>query len=151
MSTLLDASTRAAVTARLRRLRPDSVRVWGQMTPHQALCHLSDAFKMSLNEREAAPVNRAFKPLVRFVALRVPLQWPRGIKTVPEAEQGARGTPPTEFMRDLAELLTLIERFAAARPEHLCPTHPIFGPMTAELWGRWAYRHLDHHLRQFGI
>jgi hypothetical protein len=152
MSNLLDPGTRAVMEARVRRLRPDSPRLWGRMTPHQTVCHLSDAFKISLDEREVAPLQRAFKPLLRFIALRLPLPWPRGrIQTVPEADQGAGGTPPTEFTGDVAELLALIERFAAARPDQRCATHPIFGPMTADLWGRWGFRHLDHHLRQFGI
>jgi len=122
------------------------------MTSHQAVCHLSDAFKMALNERRAAPVHNAFAPVIRFIALRLPLPWPRGrIKTVPEAEQGVGGTPPAEFARDRAELIALIERFGAARPDQLCGTHPIFGPMRSEHWGRWGYRHADHHLRQFDL
>jgi len=27
--------------------------------------------------------------------------------------------------------------------------HPIFGPMSRSDWLRWAYLHMDHHLRQF--
>jgi hypothetical protein len=152
MSTLFNNDVRASVTARVRRLRPDSARQWGRMTPHQMLCHSSDAFKMALRDREVAPVPMTFKPLLKFVALTLPMQWPRArIKTVPEAEQGVGGTPPTEFEGDRAELLALIERFGSARAEQLCPVHPVFGSMTAELWGRWAYRHMDHHLRQFGV
>ena len=152
MSNLFDAKTRAAVTARVERFRPDSARVWGRMTAHQAICHLSDAFRMSLNERPAAPVNSAFKPVIKFIALRLPLAWPRGrIQTVPEAEQGVGGTPPLEFARDRDDLIALIERVGAAGAGQLCRTHPIFGAMTADLWGIWAYRHLDHHLRQFNL
>ncbi len=40
---------------------------------------------------------------------------------------------------------------AAAPPERLLPTHPAFGPMSARDWYRSAYRHADHHLRQFGV
>ncbi len=28
--------------------------------------------------------------------------------------------------------------------------HPFFGPMTREQVGHLAYKHADHHLRQFG-
>jgi hypothetical protein len=150
--TLLDPPTRASVEARIARLRPDSARQWGGMTPHQALCHMSDAFRLSLNERTAADVPTAFRPVIRLVALWLPLRWPGGrIKTVPEAEQGAGGTPPGEFERDRADLLALMTRFCAATPAQRCPTHPIFGPMSPTAWGRWGYRHVDHHLRQFGV
>jgi len=29
--------------------------------------------------------------------------------------------------------------------------HPLFGRLTTAEWGRWGYRHMDHHLRQFGV
>jgi hypothetical protein len=152
MSRVLDRHERLRFETRVLRLQPDSVRQWGRMTPHQAICHVSDAFRMSLKERPAAAVAAAFSPVVRFVALSLPLPWPRGrLKTVPEAEQGAGGTPPTDFDRDRTELLRLIARFCDAGPDGFSSTHPIFGPMTPRNWRRWGYLHTDHHLRQFGV
>lgn len=29
--------------------------------------------------------------------------------------------------------------------------HPGFGRMSQSDWLRWGYRHVDHHLRQFGV
>jgi hypothetical protein len=152
MSTRLDTASRPGLEARVLRLRPDSVRHWGSMTPHQAICHMSDAFRMSLNELPAAPSGGPWGPVIRFVALSLPVPWPRGrIKTVPEVEQGAGGTPPTEFERDRTQLLELVARFCATGPDGFCPTHPIFGAMTTDGWKRWGYLHMDHHLRQFGV
>jgi len=57
--------------------------------------------------------------------------------------------------RDLAveapRLRRLLERFAAAGPEG-CTTNPhsFFGRMTPEEWAVLMYKHVDHHLRQFG-
>ena len=42
-----------------------------------------------------------------------------------------------------------MERFAVQRSSPF-PRHPLFGRMTNGEWGRWGYRHVDHHLRQFG-
>ena len=50
-----------------------------------------------------------------------------------------------------AELLTLMSRFGAAPESLRAATHPIFGTMSKTEWGRWGYRHVDHHLRQFGL
>lgn len=152
MARRLDAASRADLEARVHRLRPDSVRRWGRMTPHQAICHMSDALRMALNERPVAPMGGPLAPLIRFVALSLPVRWPQGrIKTVPEVEQGLGGTPPGDFERDRTELLELMTRFCATPPDGFCPTHPIFGPMTMDRWTRWGYLHLDHHLRQFGV
>lgn len=150
MSTLFDPSERATLVTRVRRLRPDSARQWGRMTPHQAVCHLADAFRFALGEKPAASAGTVMGPFMRWVALSLPMRWPHGVKTMPEMEQGIGGTPPLEFERDRAELLTLVDRFCARDRDAPWPAHPIFGAMQAHHWGRWGYRHLDHHLRQFG-
>jgi hypothetical protein len=150
MPTFFDPSIRTALEARVRAMGPDSPRRWGRMTPHQAICHLSDAFRMSLGERTVAEVPGRFKPVMKFVALRLPLPWPRGIPTFREIVQGGGGTPPAEFERDREELLALMARFAAAPEADLAPRHGLFGLMRRSDWGLWAWRHLDHHLRQFG-
>ena len=152
MAMLLDDAAVTGVEARVRQLRPDSARQWGRMSPHQAICHLSDSFKLALNERPVQAVRSPLRPVIKFIALQVPLPWPRGrIRTVPEAEQGIGGTAPTEFERDRGELLALMSKFCSAPPGQYCQTHPIFGAMTARHWRRWAYLHVDHHLRQFGV
>jgi hypothetical protein len=79
------------------------------------------------------------------------MRWPRGIATVPEIEQGCGGTTPMEFERDRMELLGLMSRFRSSTDTLRAAMHPIFGSMTVSLWGIWGYRHLDHHLRQFGV
>jgi uncharacterized protein DUF1569 len=152
MATRFDTASHSGLETRVLQLRPDSARQWGRMTPHQAICHMSDALRMSLNERPVAPSDGRLQPLIRFVALTLPMPWPRGrLKTVPEAEQGIGGTPPGDFERDRRDLLELMARFCAAGADGLCPTHPIFGPMTTDHWKRWGYLHMDHHLRQFGV
>jgi hypothetical protein len=45
----------------------------------------------------------------------------------------------------------LIERFATTPPEKLGVVHPSFGRMRPRDWDVLQYRHLDHHLRQFGV
>jgi hypothetical protein len=53
--------------------------------------------------------------------------------------------------RDREVLIELIDRFGTAAPETLGPAHPMFGPMRPHDWDVLSYRHLDHHLRQFGV
>lgn len=121
------------------------------MSPHQAICHLSDSFLAMLGEKAiASPRATPLTPLVRFVALHLPLAWPKGIKTSPEVEQGVGGTPPVEFERDRASLIALIDRFQAHAARGPMPSHPTLGRFSTREWGIWGYRHLDHHLRQFG-
>jgi hypothetical protein len=59
-----------------------------------------------------------------------------------------RGTRPAAFDADRAQLLIAMRRFVA--PDARYAPHPMFGPMTRQEWMTWTFRHVDHHLRQFG-
>lgn len=55
-----------------------------------------------------------------------------------------------DFESEQSELLELVKRFGETGAITRDP-HPFFGPMTAEEWDRLLWKHLDHHLRQFGV
>jgi hypothetical protein len=57
-----------------------------------------------------------------------------------------------DFNAERNRLTVLIDRFAAAGPAG-CTKHPhtFFGRMTPHEWAILTYKHLDHHLRQFGV
>jgi citrate lyase beta subunit len=63
----------------------------------------------------------------------------------------AEGTQPAVFAQDLARAVAGLEGVAAAKPDQLEPVHGFFGTMSTADWQRWAYKHTDHHLRQFGL
>lgn len=59
---------------------------------------------------------------------------------------------PREFETEREQLKGKIIAFQKNGPEK-CTTHPhaFFGKLTPEQWGRGLYKHLDHHLKQFGV
>lgn len=148
---LADPAQRAALVARLRHLVLDGQRQWGRMNPHQAVCHLSDSFRAIMGSKSASSIATPFsQTVIKWIALNAPMKWPHGVKTMPEVDQEFGGTKPVEFARDRQELEALMEQFAAKQGRALQP-HPMFGRMTTEQWRRWGWRHMDHHLRQFGV
>lgn len=151
MKSIFDNSRRDELLARLANLTPDSTRQWGRMTPHQAVCHLADSFKAVLGDR---PLERQTidlkRRMMRFVAFTLPVPWPKGVPTSAEVNPEKTGTPPDEFAKDVAELSDLVKRFAETDGRSLEP-HYAWGPMSRGEWGRYGYRHVDHHLRQFGV
>jgi hypothetical protein len=150
MKTLSHPEAVPHILDRLAKVTPQSARQWGRMTPHGMICHCSDSFRCALGELEVSPATSFFnRHVVKYIALCTPVPWPKGVPTRPEVEQGVGGTPPGSFERDREELIDLIRRFASSRFEQRAP-HPVFGPMSPELWMRWGYQHMDHHLRQFG-
>lgn len=146
-------ATRQALAVRLRRLTPGSRRRWGRMSAHDTVCHLCDAFRVALGEiatpDASTPVHRT---VVRWVAFHTAFPWPKGAPTVAELDRSrGGGTPAAEFAADVRELESLMERFGALGDAIAGMRHPLFGPMSRLEWSRWASRHTDHHLRQFGL
>ena len=140
----------AEIRRRLKTVSPDSSRRWGRMTAHQMVCHLSDSFLTMTGRRHAStatgPVQRT---ILKWVALYLPVSWPAGLETRPELDQAIGGTRPVDFATDIARLDTLCVEFTVDIDSG-GRVHPIFGPMSKSDWLRWAYLHMDHHLRQFG-
>lgn len=151
-ATLADSTCRSAVLGRVKALRPDSARRWGRMTAHQMVCHLSDCSRVALGEVVVtAPPARLPRGIVKWVSLYAPLPWPKGLPTNPELDQEVGGTRPDHFARDVAALEATVARLMSRTGRDDWPPHPDFGAMSEGDWLRWAYRHMDHHLRQFGV
>ena len=151
MKSLFDDADRTEILDRIARLRPDTQRRWGTMTPGGMLCHLTDSFLGALGDRPIRDLSTVFgRTAMRWVALSTPLPWPKGVTTAREVDQHRDGTPPGDFDADLERFLGVTEAFV----ERLDPEtmrHPIFGKLSRAEWGRWGYRHIDHHTRQFGL
>jgi hypothetical protein len=151
MKSLFQPETLDEVQRRLAELRPESERQWGKMSAAQMLAHCSAAMEWATGERECVPaplplrvIGRAIKPLV----FRDDAPMKRNSPTVKEllvAED-------RDFGAEQGRLRELIARFAAGGPAG-CTTQPhsFFGRLTPEQWGVLMYKHLDHHLRQFGV
>ena len=149
ISTMWNAGDALSIQSRIARLRPDRRRVWGQMTAPRVVCHLADSLKLALGELHARPMNVP----VRFPVLKqVVVYWapfPRNAPTAPEVVARA----PGDWRADVAELQRLVEELCArgADPDAVWPVHPAFHRLSRRAWGVHTYRHMDHHLRQFGV
>jgi hypothetical protein len=123
------------------------------MSVHQTVCHLADSSRVALGQMTVSLYTPWWaRTFVKWVALRVPVPWPSGIPTRPELDQvrGA-GTKPAEFASDVAELGRLVERMTEPGAVVDGRVHSFFGRLSRAEWLRWAYLHMDHHLRQFGV
>jgi hypothetical protein len=153
MKTLARQADKAEIVQRLRQVREDSVRRWGRMSAPQMICHLSDSFRVVIGRMSASPATGLLqRTLMKWIALHLPLRWPVGITTRPELDQVlGGGTTPGNFATDVAELEALVELITTQTRSLDWQPHPIFGRMSEADWMRWAYLHMDHHLRQFGL
>jgi hypothetical protein len=137
------------VKERLSRLRSDSPRQWGKMSPAQAVAHCSASMEWAVGDRIPPRmfVGRIIGRIVKRLALRNDEPMHRNSPTAPDLVVQDGRDMETERKR----LCGLIDRFTAAGPTG-CTTYPhaFFGRLTPEEWAALLYKHLDHHLRQFG-
>ncbi len=146
VKTLAQPQVRRIVHERAGSLTLESQRRWGQMTILQMLRHLSGAMEIVLEEREF-PSMRPLSGLVKFVALKTPLPWPKGVPT--SRDPKAADIPVEDFGLWRDRVLSGIDGFGTWSKSEGTPTHPAFGDLSTWEWQRWAYLHADHHLRQF--
>lgn len=138
------------IFVRIGTLTPDDQARWGKMTVQQMICHLGDGYRAVMARRKLDRVEMGIpRPLLKWIALRVPLRWPKDVPAPHEITQGMGGTPPGAFESDREELVRSLREFCEREPPEDC-AHPLFGRMNGRDWMRWAYLHADHHLRQFG-
>ena len=93
---------------------------------------------------------RCNAPLIKWIALYAPLNWPRGVPTRPEVDQEVGGTKPSHFAADVTQLEMLVELITTRKGCFTDRRIRSSAPMSDTAWMRWAYLHMDHHLRQFG-
>lgn len=150
MNQIYAVGVATALKQRMDHLQPDSVRQWGTMTPAQALAHCASALEMALGERR--PPRMVIGYLIGWVIKPLALGNDEPLRRNSPTVPGFAVTDQRHFMAEKARLLTLIDRFVQAGPQG-CTTHPhgFFGRLTPEQWSVLAYKHLDHHLRQFGV
>lgn len=150
MKNLFDPEQAAEVKARLARLRADSPRQWGKMTAPQAVAHMAVGLEAALGDRTPPRlfIGRLIGRLAKRPALGndAPL-----MKNAPTASEFVVADE-RDLDRERQRLLALIERFASGGAAACTRApHAFFGPMTPDEWAILSYKHLDHHLRQFGV
>lgn len=150
MLNLHDAAQVAEITARIKALRPDSPRQWGKMTAPQMVAHCAIALEAALGDRRVPRVfiGRLIGGFVKPLALGKDGPIARNAPTAPSYIVADE----RDLERERARLLTLVGRFASGGPSACTKEpHAFFGPLTPDEWAVLMYKHLDHHLRQFGV
>jgi hypothetical protein len=147
---LLDNKTAEDIVFRVQKLQPTAKASWGQMTVTEMLLHCNKVHQHLLSPSTSARKKTSLKQyLIRWVVLYLMPQFPKNAKTPKPLE--TKGTiTDVAFEEQKQAFLTLVRRFAQqnAPIEH---HHPYFGNLSTRQWGLSAWKHVDHHLRQFGV
>ena len=145
MKTIFDKRTRDELIQRIHMLDENSTAQWGKMNIYQMLKHCTLWEEMISGKKK---YKRAFLGcLFGKIALKdlikneSPIR--RNTPTIPEFRIRENG----DVLLERTKWIALIEQHADfSNPGFV---HPFFGKMTKEQIGYLAYKHTDHHLRQF--
>lgn len=144
---LYDPAAKLEIIERINKLTSESQRQWGKMDVAQMLAHLQQPLEVALGHRtiKGSFLMNLILPLFKKT-LWDEKTWKKGIPTDPTYITVAA---PRNFQQEKAKLLELISQFTEAALSD--KKHPVFGFMTKEQWSRSGWKHIDHHLKQFGV
>lgn len=150
MENLFEPSVTENIISRIGKLQAGTVPLWGKMNAAQMMAHCQVPIKVGLGE---ARIKRSFIGfLFGRMAKKAFLKDNPFRKNLP-TDKTFIMADEKDFELEKQQLIALIRRFADKGSAALLHAgeHPFFGKMTGEEWGLLSWKHLDHHLLQFGV
>ncbi|MGA9977696.1 MAG: DUF1569 domain-containing protein [Candidatus Sulfotelmatobacter sp.] len=137
------------VIARVDKLQSTTQHLWGKMDAAQMMAHCSTTLDMAAG-RLVLPrlwIGRILGPFVRPIFTN-----DKPLSRNSPTDKKLVISDPRDFSREQEQLKLRIRQFQQGG-ETQCTKHPhpFFGALTPQDWSRGMYKHLDHHLRQFGV
>ena len=150
MENLFNQKDFVAIVDRLNSINQLSERKWGKMDVNQMIVHLKDQLDIALGNKAA----KAQGPYIlrtiwgKWLAIYI-VPWRKGKESTPkEMDALLNGAVITDFESDKHLLISRIQEFVSITGDF--SPHPFFGKLNTKDWGRLAWKHLNHHLMQFG-
>ena len=149
MKSLLNAIYSKEMIERINRLTPTSAPLWGKMTADQMLAHINTAFNTALGEvkQKREWLGYIFGGIAKKRILN-DKPWPKNLITAKALMVKGK----YDFDDEREHLIALVEHYTATKGKDVNKyPHSFFGHMTTMEWDKLITKHLDHHLRQFGV
>ncbi|RXM51442.1 MULTISPECIES: DUF1569 domain-containing protein [unclassified Chryseobacterium] len=146
---LLNKETANFIIERVQHLSATHQPQWGTMTAGEMLLHCNSCNRQILEEGRGNKKTKIKQYLLRILALYVAPDFKKNIQG--ESEHNTKGKAnDLDFDQYKNEFVSLIRQFPL-NTQPLTLSHPAFGNISTNEWGIAAYKHMDHHLRQFGV
>ena len=123
--------------------------LWGKMNAGQMMAHCQVPIRVAFGEAKLS--GRFFGILLGPWIKKIVLSEKPFKKGLP-THKSFLVTDERNFEIEKDRLRECVVRFSTYGKERIGKyPHPFFGKMTPEEWGTSMYKHLDHHLQQFGV
>ncbi len=148
MKSIFEEETKRVILTRIELLTPHSERQWGKMNVAQMLAHCANAMEMAMGRIKPKKQWIGIIGWVFKSAYSNEKNFPKNVKTI----KGGEVVNEKDFEEEKKRLIYKIEEMHKGG-EEICTDHPhpIMGKFSPKEWGMGMYKHLDHHLRQFGV
>lgn len=150
MQQLFDITTVQELNTRLQKLTETTPALWGKMNVAQMLAHCQKPLALVVHNIELPKPSFPMNIIGKLFKTQLYNDKPYKHNLPTDKSfiiQGERN-----FNEERTALYALIQQFQA-QGEAQCEQkkHPFFGALTADQWGKGMYKHIDHHLKQFGV
>jgi hypothetical protein len=147
MKSLLTNEGHVEIKNRLGQLSKNSQRKWGKMTVGQMAWHCQYPLKIAIRNKENTSKGNWFITTFFKKSLYNDKPWRKNLPTAPQL----KAKEAKDFNGEITILKELADEFHLLHSRDTWYPHPAFGTFTKEQWGQLQYKHLDHHLNQFGV
>ena len=148
MHDIYDKEENQKIIERIRKISNDSQAMWGKMSAAEMLFHLQEPIRVSLGELKTKQglLGKLFgKMALKEVLSDKPFK--KGVPTSNEFKPKSKYDLDTEKEK----LIKLVSSLAEMGPAAITSNpHPFFGTLTPVEWGIITWKHINHHLTQFG-
>lgn len=149
MKSLFDSQTVSEILERINALAPTSTGQWGKMEVGQMLHHCQFPLLLALGKYEMKKPNPFMK--LMFKSFKKGMYDDKVWKPNLPTAKGFKVVEQKDFAPEKSKLEALVNEFHSKKEQKVWDPHPAFGSFTYDQWGKMQYKHLDHHLRQFGV
>lgn len=149
METLFSKEALDRSIERINQLNADQKPLWGKMNTSQMLDHCSETMKVARGEKH---LKRLFIGYVMGGLLKKSFYNDKPVPKNSPTHKDFIITTTSDLEKAKKELIDHLVAFQQGG-EAKCTdsVHSFFGKLTKEQWGLGMYKHLDHHLQQFGV
>jgi len=137
--------------ARIQKLSPEMKPVWGKMNPAQMLAHCCVAFEYGFEPEKHTRPNAFVRWMITTFAKKMVVgeaPFPHNSRTAPDMVM----TSDKDFATEQARLIAFVSKVQAQGADYYDGLESwSFGKLTKEERNNLFYKHIDHHLQQFGV
>lgn len=151
MKNIFDKAVTEGIIDRLNHLTPDTPALWGTMNVSQMLAHCNVTYEM-IFEPEKHPKPNGFKRFILKLIVKPLVVGEKAYKENNPTAPAFKIVSEREFEHEKLRLIGFLNRTQELGATYFEGKESnSFGPLKTSEWNAMFYKHLDHHLRQFGV